>query len=395
MLVASTIDPALFDPNRYGALRGGDARAVRETKRDVTELCEHLYDAGMGHILVDDTRSRVRNSMKTYRETHPEGIPQEIEMAWNSIPECRWVEIAVRDADFIRLSECIPHEGSRVALLLPGCDTRIDASIVAPETRDAAEGAGVDLARVFDLMDYWRSPVHKRERDRRTAIPIGRRSKHYLLTEVLTPVLYWAKHVHLIDRYIGAASQENDNAQRDTSREGKRRRYDWGPLSTFILEVYRAWTAGFYKGQGKFEVITCLAQDDEGKKKAERLSPEEQRKSDDRRSDAATKQERSMTNRLVTLGCKEVRVRVKSGSRGRKAQHDRYIVTNQGIAVGFSSGLDTIGKDLCDEGDIYLRPLKEDDPRDPVTQWLGDDVVRRTCAANLLSDAFKNVGVSP
>ncbi|MBU4199773.1 MAG: hypothetical protein KKG09_06365 [Verrucomicrobia bacterium] len=324
MLLATTLDPAVLDEKRCKA-----------EEAYVGCLRDHFRGLIHCHVLIGQKGSNIKAEYQQRLDRLPEGIKNFGEML---IPELRdrFVIIDVPHDEAV-LQDEFECEASRAAVTLasvPG----IDAAIVHPDTKAAAELHGMAVDKLFTLVAFRSSELADRELRASGAITIGGKTGKEFMDEIVMPSIYWAKHVKMIDKQIGKA----------VSDQGK----NLDSFKSTILLVYDTWQRGHFAKSGKpgrFELITVAANREDGRPvTAESVAT------------------------AIDPGGRRISFRVKPLSRSRdlyQAQHDRYISTNLDICIGISSGLDVLGNDkTCGAGDAYLRYCPCDE-NDVIARW--------------------------
>ncbi len=326
MLLATTFDPAVLDScsdEAYSAC-----------------LADHFRGIISCHVLVGQNGTRIKSELQQRIEALPHCLQSR---AMNLFPELRdrLIMLDFQDEDATLQQEYI-CAASRAAAMLANSIQEIDAGIVHKDTKAAAEleaeqNNASHNNKLFTLPEFRSNPIADREHQAVT--PIAGLSLAQFQTKIIKPLVYWAKHVKLIDKQLGqAVADEGANLV---------------SFQETVRLIYDTWHTGHFTSSGKpgrFELITVTE-----KRKSGHLVTAE-----------------GVAN-AMDPGERRILFRVKPPVRGNdlfKARHDRYISTNLDIAFGFSSGLDALGHGgKLGAGDIYLRHRPRNDEDDVIARW--------------------------
>ena len=201
-------------------------------------------------------------------------------------------------------------------------------ALAGNDTLVAMKEEKVDSRKSTSLVDFPDSCWCRNE----TSKAIGGMTKEQFLSEIIRPVVRCAKKVTIIDKIIIRAAFGD---QKDpTGKPGA----NWNSFKKSILAVHGEWTKGLHQGNGLFEIITWPVT--HVRKDGQTLLGNELAKE---------------LGKRPSIPFNHLRVMFKSEHKFRADMHDRYLVTNQGIVLGFSKGFDLFASETLGTCDVYLR----------------------------------------
>lgn len=204
----------------------------------------------------------------------------------------------------------------------------VDVLLASDDTLTAMQEENIDCSKSTSLPDFPNSCWCKFE----STNPIGGMTRERFLSEIIRPVVRCARKVTIIDKIIIRAAFGDPNNL--SGRPGT----NWPSFKRSILAVHEEWTKGLHQGNGLFEIITWPAT--HVKRDGKTLLG----------NDLAEE-----LGRRLAIPFSHLRVMFKSEQTFRADMHDRYLVTNQGIVLGFSKGFDLFASDTLAPCDVYLR----------------------------------------
>ncbi|MDF7823141.1 hypothetical protein P4B35_03895 [Pontiellaceae bacterium B12227] len=310
MIVTSVCDPALFDPS------------LLENKYAMDSLTSTLRNMMQYHLPVIDSGDAISKATQKRLQDHPA-----LQMRYSALLQPgRIVRIPADISRVQRLEEWI---GSEPATAVACSENPIvDVLLASDDTLAAMTEENIDSRKTVALHNFSGSCWFKDDSCKK----IGGMTKEQFLSEIIRPVVRCAEKVTIIDKMIiRAAFGDGGNP---SGKPGA----NWSSFKKSILAVHDEWVKGLHQGNGLFEIITwpvthvqkdgkALLKDDLAKELGKRLS----------------------------IPFSHLRVIFKSEHKFRADMHDRYLVTNQGIVLGFSKGFDLFASNTLGTCDVYLR----------------------------------------
>lgn len=342
MLVCSIHDPAIFD-----------AKLLREDVHYEGRLDQHLENVRLTHLLVcDDSpgNSLIWKDILAAATASPY-LSAKLNACVNLQ---RIIYLPCEKIRYEKILKWLDRPGSASAVGLI-CHGKIDVLIAAQDTREAMAVEGLDIGKTSTMVDYHRSPVAARERLLFAGRPVGALSRDEFLREIIIPVVCWARHVTVIDKMLTLAAFGGNEA---TGRPNA----NWSKFRATLQCIYEAWMKTPCSRDGKFEVISShnhfKVGDDLAKELAEKLD----------------------------LAKPNVKVSLKSDSEVGAINHDRYLVTDKDVCVGFTKGFDLLGPDApCGVSDVYIRQPQLE--KDTVAQLMHAPAVGTWCGTKVSGSA--------
>ncbi len=310
MVITSICDPALFD------------QPLLEDRNYAFGLLMVLQGMTQNHLPVLDSAGSIARATLERLQHNPS-----LEMQYNALlqPE-RIVRIPSDETRIQKLSDWIEKESA--AAVACSENPVVDVLLAGGDTLIAMKEENIEGSKSTCLQDFPNSNWSQYEATK----PIGGMTKEQFLSEIIRPVVRCAKKVTIIDKIIIRAAfgdQRNPSGQPGDN---------WSSFKKSILAVHEEWTKGLHKGDGLFEIITWPVTHVQKDGKA-------------LLGDALAEE----LGRRLAIPFKQLRVMFKSEHKFRADMHDRYLVTNQGIVLGFSKGFDLFASDTLGSCDVYLR----------------------------------------
>ena len=137
---------------------------------------------------------------------------------------------------------------------------------------------------------------------------------------------------------ITSITIENFKGIGDGSKPHSNPTSNWPSFKETIQSIYIEWLNGMYKKQGLFEVITWPVHHVE--KDGQRLLQDDLAKE---------------LGKRLGFPHPNLRIMLKRERDFKTDMHDRYLVTNQGIMLGFSKGFDLSSDSVMGTCDVYFR----------------------------------------
>ena len=274
------------------------------------------------HLPVIDSTGSIARAIRKRLQQNPA-----LEMQYSALlqPE-RIVRIPADEVRIQQLSEWVEKESATTV----ACSENpvVDVLLAGGDTLTAMKEENIDDSKSTCLQDFPNSNWSQCK----TTKPIGGMSKEEFLAKIIRPVVRCAKKVTIIDKIIIRAAFGDQRSPSGTPGE------NWDSFKKSIRAVHEEWMKGLHKGDGLFEIITwpvTHVQKDGKTLLGDALAEE--------------------LGRRLAIPFKQLRVMFKSEHKFRADMHDRYLVTNQGIVLGFSKGFDLFASDTLGTCDVYLR----------------------------------------
>ena len=310
MITTSLCDPALFD------------QQLLKDRNYASLLSSVLRGMAQNHLPALDSGGSIARAILEKLHHNPA-----LEMQYSALlqPE-RIVRIPADETRIQKLSGWIDEEEATAVACSE--NPMVDVLLAGGDTLNAMEEENIDSSKSTCLQDFPNSIWSQCE----TTKPIGGMTKEQFLAEIIRPVVRCAKKVTIIDKIIICAAFGDQRNPSGTPGD------NWNSFKKSILAVHEEWTKGLHQGDGLFEIITWPVThvQKEGKVLLGDALAEE-------------------LGRRLAIPFKQLRVMFKSEHKFRSDMHDRYLVTNQGIVLGFSKGFDLFASDTLGTCDVYLR----------------------------------------
>lgn len=314
MIVTSVHDPALFNEKLL---------ADKSHKSTLKLILEEMMT---NHIIVLDSDLKMNRKLFAALNKHPS-----IQQQYNALVDPRRIiKIAANTEHAKQLAKWIDESSS----IAEACseDEIVDVFLADKDTCDAMEEEHLETRKACEIYDYIDSDWHKIASCKSKAV--GGWTKDQFMRNIIRPVVRSAKKVSIIDKIIirAAFGDENDPSGKPSS--------NWGNFKKTIQTIHKEWSGGYHNGNGIFEVITWPAthvRNKDGQPLLGNALAEE-------------------LGKRLGITFDQLRVMFKDKQKFQSDMHDRYLVTNQGIVLGFSKGFDLFSGDKLDPCDVYLRP---------------------------------------
>jgi hypothetical protein len=310
MIVCSIHDPALFQADLF------------KDRYYEGRLSEHLDRVMHAHLIACDQSadgSVIGRSITMAAQQLP-ALGMKINAMLN--PQ----RIVYLPADPVRrekIMQWLDNAGSAEAVGLIG-NSKVDVLVAAEDTYEAMREEEIPLDRTCTLASYHKNACSERERRAMGGYPLQNMSKADFLAEIIDPLVYWAREVTIIDKYlIKAAFGEKGDGKQGSN---------WSKFRSTLKSIHDRWCRGPLAGAGTFRVISVHNNFKVGNELAEHLAQK------------------------LNLGCRNLHISLKPEHDVATINHDRYLVTDRQFAVGFTRGFDLIAdKQPCGVADAYLR----------------------------------------
>ncbi len=213
----------------------------------------------------------------------------------------------------------------------------VDVLIAAQGTVEAMEAEGISANKVFTASSYHNSEAYRRERLSFGGRALRDLTKADFLDQIIRPVVCWAREATIVDKVITRAAF-GDAGNGDPKPT-------WPKFKQTVAAIHAAWKEGAYASEGTFRVISSHTSYMIGDALAEELA------------------------KKLDLGCKDLHVVLKRPQDVHDLGHDRYLVTDKDMCVGFTKGFDLLADDkACGATDAYLRQPQAE--RDTVVELI-------------------------
>lgn len=314
MIFTSTCDPALFDSDvlddpASNALLEMTLKAMAQNHLPVIDEGSTLPKAIQQKLL-----QRPKFEMLYGALFHPGGV----------------IRVSIENNRDSQLAEWI-DSGSATAV---ACSEHpfVDCLLASDDTITAMKEEQCNCSKATGLAQFPGCPCCRLEATK----PIGGMTKEQFLAEIIRPVVRCAEKVTIIDKIIIRA------AFGDANNPSGRPEKNWPSFKKSIQAVYDEWKFGLHAESGLFEIITWPVThvQKSGKPLLEDDLAEE-------------------LGRRLAIPFRNLRVMFKNEWRFKADMHDRYLVTNQGIVLGFSKGFDLFSSGTLGTCDVYLRKPDE------------------------------------
>ncbi len=320
MLMATVLDPDLFSP----ANLADDGTRVA--------LIRHLDSMCRNNVVVfddasaDGTRSLIWKELRAALPSLPMAVQQRLGLLVQSPRKAFVAGGAVSTVNGLQVVNPAVSAGSWAAVALAE-HPRVDVVMASGRTYRALGGTNSKIATNITFVD---SPAYNKEQSYLRPKLLGTLTKAQFVEQVVDPVVYWARSVRIIDPHVcSCAIRKGSNLFR---------------FKDTITAIHHAWRNGYYGGTGAFEVISTAT--DPWDPQAAGLS--------------ADQQAQSLASELE-LNDEHATIRLKTAKAGlRIINHDRFLVTNQEVVLGFTRGFDVTGGDgHCVPCEVYTRTRRE------------------------------------
>jgi len=324
MIVCSVHDPAVFD-----------AALFEENGHYEAFMALHLDNVRVAHLLACDSSpegSAIWSEILTAQGTSP-FLAAKLGACLN--PQ-RIVYLPPHPTRPQKVRPWLNSDGSAQAVGL-AANPGVDVLIAAQNTVDAMEEEGISVDKAFTTSSYHNSAAYDREQ-----LSFGGRSlcdltKTEFLNEIIRPVVYWAREVTIVDKFITKAAFGETGSGASSP--------NWPKFKQTVSEIFSAWKGGAHASDGTFRVISSHTSYMIGDALAEELA------------------------KKLDLGCKDLHVMLKRPQDVHDRGHDRYLVTDKDMYVGFTKGFDVLGEnEACGASDAYLRQPQAE--RDSVVELI-------------------------
>lgn len=314
------MEPALLSPDQ-----------LRADKVLCSRTIERLDEFLRAHVLLVDDQGR-EDSVMLKAITDYGDLPPCIQQRFSAFPVERLVRVRVE-------REAMPTiplpTGSSEAIAI-GVHVKADALFLTQQTMDALSSAGQTPPKGYTYDSYAGSVPYERERATRGGRALAGMSEQQFVDEIVGRVVYWARNVTLLDKMLAIASRDGGGNLAEFTRT--------------VKLIHQVWSQGHYGGEGQFKIVVFC----------------------DATISAVSAHEQAVhVCQQLQLGTLPVRVSVKRLARNWRGSHDRYLLTNQQVVVGFSRGFDVVmhGGEMkpCD---VFLRSLPS--PNSDVVEGIMD-----------------------
>jgi len=309
MLITSVNDPEIFNPEKY-----------QDNDLYFEVLSRHIDNLQKFHILLvckGKYESTMLKTIRGYLSKLPPKIAYNFSTKLSALltDKNKFIRLKPNEERIDKLSGLLDNISSKAAVGLSSYKN--DVFIVEKNTITAMELAEIEQPEIYLLSKYSNSKARALERFYSEGIDLGNMTVDEMIAKVLSPLLYWAPTVRIIDKYINISAQgkKGDN---------------WPIFKNTIRKIYEIWENGNgYKldnTKERFEIISSI--ETKCPNEAELL---------------AQKLDLPKKNQVV--------IKLKSISIPEEF-HDRYIQTPR-LTVGFSRGFDLINLDKLRPSSVY------------------------------------------
>jgi hypothetical protein len=321
MIVCSIHDPALFD-----------AALFEKNRHYEGHLSGHLDRVMHAHLIAcdqDENGSVIGQSIAEAALKLP-ALGMKINAMLN--PQ-RIIYLPADPPRREKIMKWLDRAGSAEAVGLIG-HAKVDVFVAAEDTYEAMQAETITLDRTCTLATYHTHPCSERERRAMGGYPLQNMSKADFLAEIIDPLVYWAREVTIIDKYLIKAAF----GEKGDGRQGG----NWSKFRSTLKSIHDRWCQGPFADVGTFRVISVHNNFKVGNELAEHLA------------------------RKLNLGCRNLHISLKPEHEVATINHDRYLVTDRQFAIGITRGFDLIAdKQPCGVADAYLR--QSDGEQDLIT----------------------------
>lgn len=300
MFITSISDPEIFNPANVDS----DASYAGTLSAHIDRLFFYhipIFDNTLGNSIMGQ---RIVNFIpEIVKKVKANGIQERINAV---ISPSRIIRLKPDDARLEKIKELVDNDSSAIAVALAGYTH--DILVVNPDTFSAMELGEIPLDKTVPIHDYYSSQSAEIERKYQDAYQLSGMPTSEFINEILTPTLFWAKSVKIIDKMINPAAFPRESG-------------NWDSFKKTIIKIYDEWASGHGYNAGikeTFEIISIHTNNHVGDLEAEKLAE----KLD-----------------LPKTGHVKISLKPPSDSVLKENFHDRYIQTNQ-FTVGFSKGFD-------------------------------------------------------
>ena len=317
MLVCSVHDPAIFDQ-----------RLFAENDHYEAIMASHLRDVQLCHLLVVDEGGTVWREIIALAEKVPW-----LGMYLNAcISESRIVYLPSVQQHGDKVRQWLDQAGSAEAVGLIA-HKQVDVLVAANQTVDAMSIEKMPLDKTCMLRDYHKSPSYQRESLSRGARALNTLTKKEFLDDVITPVVWWAEACTVIDKMIVRAAYGDPGGQR-------KEQSNFSDFKETIHAILGIWRKGPRRSEGTFRIISEHTNQYIGDELAKQLA-----------------------DKLGLADACDIEICLKNKEELKVLNHDRYLVTNNDICIGFTRGFDLLDADfkgnkqnmMCGISDVYVR----------------------------------------
>ena len=313
MIVRSVHDPAIYDKGLFD--KDGNYEAL---------VSRHLDSMAFSHLSFFDEGEDGASTMAKELQQAAQQTPSLALKLTAVINSQRVVRIRTSSKRPARMMPELDRPGSAQAALL-GQHKEIDVTVVAPRTLEAMRRAGIGIERACPINRYHECAAYRQEVQACGGVPLGAFTEDRLLQEVIRPIVYWAEQCTIIDKVISGAAFGGESGKKSGN---------WQLYKDTIRAVFDIWRDRYFKhGNGGFRVISNHVGRHVGDKEAMELAKE-----------------------LDLLDQPGVEICLKPDRETRCLIHDRYLLTNRDVCVGFPRGFDLLRRGgTCAATDAYLR----------------------------------------
>lgn len=312
MIVCSIHDPALFEAGLFEKDRYYEGR-----------LSEHLDRVMHAHLIACDMGpdgSVIGHSTAEAASKLPASLIMKINAMLN--PQ-RMVYLPSDEGRRKKIMKWLDRAGSAESVALIG-HGKVDVLVAAEDTYEAMEEEKMPLNRTATLASYHEHPCSERERRAMGGYPLGNMTKADFLAEIIDPLVYWAREITIIDKFLTKAAF----GERGDGKQGG----NWPKFRSTLKHIHDRWSKGAFASSGTFRIISTHNDFKVGNELAKLLAE------------------------TLGLGCRNLHVSLKPEHDVAAINHDRYLVTNHQFAIGLTRGFDMIADNApCGVADAYLR----------------------------------------
>lgn len=364
MILASVLDPDLFHPDHFD----GTVTAQNYT----AALIQHLSALRHCHVLLVDTPGSAppptasvptENDWRKYhhlpersemlseidRNLANRQVPEGVRRGWRVLRNLKRLlqYSGLGSSASVKTPTAPPlTRGSALAVAI-GKEEPDASLLLSPRTANQIGAALAPSDRIHSLCDYPGTTLFARQESYRRGFNLVER-KAGDVDDLLRPILRWASHVRIMDKQIGTAFAQSTS---------------WGRFKQAVQNFYNLWKPRDMNS-GTFYIITEVSSPSTDRPR-QSTSPHERPFRDERAKRIFEDLELDPTTcRVVIKGTRTL----------FHNRHDRYLWTNTGIVVGFSSGFDFASPDdgtTSGPCDVYLRD--EGDINTFICAWTRSD----------------------
>jgi len=296
MLLTSVFDPEIFSPQSFAS-----------SEYYIQILSDYIDKLLRHHILIVDKESIMLKHIRENINKLPPKIASKFTNKINALIQPAYLLRLKPPGKRLEIKELqlLDAESSKIAIDLASYPN--DVFVVSRDTKAIIELIKMKQPETYLLKDYSESNACTLENEFSGSVILEGKSIQEVTEKYLNPILYWAKTVTIVDKFINIALCD--------------RKHNWELFRDTVRELYSIWEKGdgFSRSAdigNRFTIISsrCTINADEACNLLENLG---------------------LSNKKKYI---DIQLKAKSNFK-----HDRYLITNQ-IEVNFTKGFDFLNK---------------------------------------------------